>query len=80
MNEYSELYIVTIKLPRNPTHNPRNKITAPCPLNAQECTDSTGQHHSVLWDAVSEDVIREHYNTLGVHVTRIERANNPWTA
>lgn len=43
------LFIVTVKLPRNPEHNPREKKTRPCPVQlGATCTDATGEHHSYL--------------------------------
>ncbi len=54
--------IVTLRFPRNPAHDPRNKVTDKCPLSAENaqvtddcgcfycttCTDATGEHHSYL--------------------------------
>lgn len=68
-------YLVTVKLPKNPMHNPRNKVTGVCPVNdKQTCTDVTGEHHTALYNAP------EHMNILDVraywadhyHVTRVE--------
>lgn len=34
------LFLVTIKLPRNPAHDPKNKVAGPCPANSfYSCTD-----------------------------------------
>jgi hypothetical protein len=65
-------YIVTVKLSRNEAHDPRNKVTAPCPMSGRECTDQTGEHHSVLVEAQSAVGAREYFIAAGVHVTRVE--------
>lgn len=59
--------LVTVKLPRNPQHDPHNKITAPCPVSPN-CTDSTGEHHTLLVE--SEEILAE--LTAKFHITRIE--------
>ena len=65
-------YVVTIKLPRNPDHDPRNKKTGICPAS-QFCTDVTGQHHSYLTEGTDADAVRAEARSLGFeHVTRIE--------
>ena len=64
-------WIVTIKLPRHPDHDPHNKISGDCPVHGATCTDLTGQHHSFLirdTDLWKLDTIEN------LHVTRIERA------
>ncbi len=64
-------YIVTIKLPRNPDHDPRNKVTGPCPANPNtECTDVTGEHHSVLVE--TQEQVAELFESH-LHVTRAEK-------
>jgi len=60
-------YIVTIKLPKNKEHDPRNKKTGACPMSS-ECTDVTGQHHSGL--VTFEEL--EGMRSSGVHITRVE--------
>lgn len=67
------LFLVTVKLPKNPEHNPRDKKTGPCPVNGKSCTDVTGEHHTFLADVdgVSAEDLREMYRGL-YHVTRIE--------
>jgi len=45
--------IVTVRLPRNPKHNPHHKQTGVCPLSmvvkgVTQCTDITGEHHSYI--------------------------------
>lgn len=65
-------YIVTIKLPRNPDHDPKNKVTGHCPVNGNDCSDVTGAHHSVVAEGSSIDHVRDIWETSGYHVTRIE--------
>jgi hypothetical protein len=70
-------FMVTLKLPKNPAHNPHNKITGPCPVNdTKVCTDSTGEHHTVLYSApdfmsTAQSVV-EYWKLSGYHVTRVE--------
>jgi hypothetical protein len=69
------MYVVTVKLPKNPAHNPRDKKTGVCPVVGGICTDQTGEHHSYL-DTTSvspEEAERRCKEVLGFdHVTRIE--------
>ncbi len=73
MSSAKRLFLVTVKVPKNPDHNPRNKVTGPCPVFGNPCTDVTGEHHT-LW-MVSEDgvhtVLDIAKETYG-HVTRVE--------
>lgn len=70
------MYIVTIKLPRNPDHDPKNKITGLCPFS-NACSDSTGAHHSFLSSALTEEDARQDADDRGFkHVTRVERIGN----
>jgi hypothetical protein len=65
-------YIVTIKLPKNPDHDPRNKITGECPVSTY-CTDVTGEHHSTIVYAASEEDARRYCAAKGwQHITRLE--------
>ncbi len=65
------MYIVTIKLARNPDHDPNNKVTGPCPANPlTECSDVTGEHHSV--PVMSDDQVQELID-VGLHITRVEK-------
>lgn len=64
-------YIVTVKLPKNPEHNPRDKKTGLCPMHYQ-CTDVTGEHHSYLTFAKDAQRAREVAEKVYGHVTRIE--------
>lgn len=61
-------YIITIKQPRNPEHDPRNKRTGACAYSP-ECTDVTGEHHSFLGTRADVDRLRAD----GVHITRTEK-------
>jgi hypothetical protein len=63
----STTYLVTVKLPKNPAHNPRAKQTGPCPFS-DECTDVTGEHHTFLTNAAGLAELR----TGDTHVTRVE--------
>lgn len=67
-------YIVTIKLSRNPSHDPRNKVIGPCPADASSaCTDATGEHHSILMRSPElPEALARLLRADGVHVTRIE--------
>jgi hypothetical protein len=62
--------IVTVKLPRNPEHDPANKISGSCPVNGQFCTDITGAHHSFLEVADAETARKKWEGKY--HITRIE--------
>lgn len=66
-------FLVTVKLRKNPEHNPRAKKTGPCPVNGKPCTDVTGEHHTFLadLDEVDAEGVREIYAGL-YHVTRVE--------
>lgn len=68
------LYIVTVKLAKNPTHDPKNKVTATCPMGEERCTDTTGEHHSFLVDSLLNlEEVREYFAAT-YHVTRIEES------
>lgn len=72
------LFLVTVKLPKNPNHNPRSKQTGPCPVNGQPCDDVTGEHHTALFNCAvsswSVQAVRAHWEQRW-HVTRVERVN-----
>jgi len=73
MDETIHRYIVTLKLPKKPDHDPRNKKTGPCQF-ARVCTDVTGEHHSLLISSPATiEEIKEAYKKRGVHVTRVEQ-------
>lgn len=60
-------YLVTIKLPKNPDHNPHDKKLGRCEVSPL-CSDSTGEHHTVLAHGNLEvDALRRSY-----HITRVE--------
>jgi hypothetical protein len=67
-------FLVTVKLPKNPKHDPRNKKSDTCPVNLNAtCTDATGEHHTVLWEGASfVDAMSYWRIERGMHVTRIE--------
>lgn len=77
--------IVTIKLPRNPYHDPKNKQTGLCPINHKVCTDVTGEHHSYIetGNDLVDIVTKARLRAVGIfplkgvapftaHVTRVE--------
>lgn len=68
------IYLVTVKLPRNPRHNPRSKTAGNCPVTGLYCTDTTGEHHTVLIEAVDAVAAEVDARMLYGHVTRIEDA------
>lgn len=63
------MYVVTVKFPRDPEHDPRSKKTGACPVS-EYCTDVTGQHHSFI---AYNDADLEFIKTKYEHITRIER-------
>ncbi len=62
--EPTHLYLVTVKLPKNPVHNPRRKQFGACPVNGEPCSDTTGEHHTFL--------VRSKHG--GDHVTKVAAA------
>jgi hypothetical protein len=66
-------FLVTVRLPKNPEHNPRDKKTGPCPVNGKPCTDVTGEHHTFLADLTVNEAgdVRAVYEGI-YHVTRVE--------
>lgn len=66
-------FIVTMKMLKNPNHDPNNKRTGTCPVSAQ-CTDHTGQHHSFIMEGDSIEEARHRANQEFGHITRIEQA------
>jgi len=66
--------IVTVKLPRNPRHDPRNKRIGNCPIHTERrtCTDVTGSHHSYIERGATMDEIITKAQTKFGHVTRVE--------
>jgi hypothetical protein len=71
------IVLVTVKLPKTPEHDPRNKITGRCPVNGQPCTDVTGEHHTMLLAAEDLEDAQSHMarDYPGTHVTRYEVVN-----
>jgi hypothetical protein len=63
-------FIVTVRLPKNPEHDPHNKKTGSC-LFSQFCTDVTGEHHSFVVSCGTEEEIREKFKSH--RITRIEQ-------
>lgn len=61
-------YIVTVKLPKYPDHDPRDKKIGGCAVSP-ECTDATGEHHSFLLETDRLQLALARYS----HVTRVER-------
>lgn len=67
-----QLQLVTVKLPKNPRHDPKNKVTGICPVGFDHvCTDMTGEHHTIV--VTSAAALRE--LSKSVHVTRVETVN-----
>jgi hypothetical protein len=62
-------FVVTIRLPKNPSHDPQNKVTGEC-LSSQYCTDVTGEHHSFVIEAATLAEVEERLSSY--HITRIE--------
>lgn len=67
--------VVTIRMKRQPNHNPQNKKVGVCPFSAT-CTDVTGEHHSGLFEAATgEQIVSQAYARAALynaHVTRVE--------
>jgi len=77
----ADYVIVTVKLPRNPEHNPREKVVGTCPLSHPDeplhCTDVTGEHHSILTttDGMTVNDVKAEWEEQGFHVTRVEEVS-----
>lgn len=66
-------YLVTLKLPSNPEHDPHNKKSGPCPLTGKACTDITGVHHTTIMNAETlGEAMRIAKDNMPYPVTRIE--------
>lgn len=63
------MWIITVKMSRNPDHDPRSKKTGACPVS-EHCTDVTGEHHSFL--VITQEDLNLAKRTYK-HITRIER-------
>jgi hypothetical protein len=75
------LFAVTVRLEKNPLHDPKNKKTGPCPISAvqQLCDDVTGEHHTFLHvgtATLTVENIRAAYETI-YHITRVEEVTLP---
>lgn len=66
------LYIITVKLPKNPSHDGRNKKSGMCPINNAICTDVTGEHHSYIQEADSPEDALEIAKGKYDRITRVE--------
>lgn len=68
-----KVYLVTVKLPKNPDHDPRNKVTGPCPVTGNLCTDVTGEHHTfTVQSRGGIDLVTTFARMRYGHVTRVE--------
>lgn len=67
------IYIVTVKLPKEPLHDPKAKVTGACRLSAV-CTDWTGAHHSFIVLGASAGGVQADWEARGYRVTRVEQA------
>lgn len=72
--------IVTVKLNKNPRHDPRNKQKGRCPCSGIMgyfiyCTDTTGEHHSFIVDGFNLVEIIDKVSSKFKHITRIEVAD-----
>lgn len=69
------LYAVTVRLEKNPDHNPKRKVSGPCPVTGHPCDDITGEHHTFVASMTIEDstpeMVRASYEAM-YHVTRVE--------
>ena len=69
--------IVTVRLSKNPEHNPQQKQTGVCPLSkvvkgVTQCSDVTGQHHSYIEEGIGLEDIERKARAKFDHITRIE--------
>jgi hypothetical protein len=72
--------IVTVKLARNPHHNPMDKQAGRCPLSDKLgyflfCSDVTGEHHSYIEEGFDLAEIWTKAKLKFGHITRIEAAD-----
>jgi len=66
-------WLVTIKVPKDPHHDPRNKQTGMCPVTMKTCTDVTGEHHTIMVVGSTVQAVTNQVHGLGYeHITRIE--------
>jgi hypothetical protein len=79
------LFLVTIRLlDKDPDHNPARKVTSACAVT-DECTDSTGEHHTFAAYGTDATSMRDAWNkagrSRGYRVTRVEAvvvSPSPW--
>lgn len=74
MPNMATLFAVTVRLKKNPAHDPRNKKSGSCPVSGQPCTDITGEHHTFLLASdrpIPAEAVVEIYGGI-YHVTRVE--------
>lgn len=64
--------IVTVKLQKNPQHDPFRKQVGVCPVSGLICTDVTGEHHSYIEEGAYIDEIMAKAKQKYRHVTRVE--------
>lgn len=75
------MYLVTVTVPGTVGHDPKNKVTGPCPVSGETCTDITGKHHTFLVESsLDRESVREAYEFKYGHVTRIEEARMEYLA
>lgn len=65
-------FIVTVKFGFNDKHNHRKKVVGPCPWS-ENCSDSTGSHHSTLVEAPDVQAVENMFQSY--HITRIENVD-----
>lgn len=49
------------------------KLTGPCPVNRQPCSDVTGRHHSIAVEAEDVEKALLPFHITDMHVTRVEQ-------
>lgn len=67
------MFLITVKLPKSPDHDPHNKVTGDCPVSGFLCTDVTGEHHTFVSHLKSVDAVLRMWKD-SYHITRIEEA------
>jgi hypothetical protein len=71
------IYLVTVKLPRDPAHNPAKKVAGTCPVSGLSCTDVTGQHHTLAVGAANPEAAANAVGEYFPHITRVEACGLP---
>lgn len=73
-------FIVTVRQPKQPGHDPHNKKTGVCTWS-NYCTDVTGEHHSYLFIGTEEDARDSATLIDGARLTRLEKVSEDgWNA